>query len=82
MQNLALPLLRVLADEKGEHSEPLRKQLRLDAIEARVAQVLAAGELHRRTEIKQDQRSIFDKWVMLALAAGGWLVAITVALLR
>ncbi len=82
MQNLALPLLRILADEKGEQSQPLRKQLHLDAIEARIAQVLAAGELQRRTEVKQDEKWIFDKWVVLTLAAGGWLVAIVVALLR
>ena len=80
MRDLALPLLSVLADEKRENSEPLRKQLHLDAIEARVAQVLAAGELQRRTDAKQDQKWVIDKWVLIGLAAGGWLVALIVAL--
>ena len=82
MQNLALPLLRVLADEKSENSGPLRRQLHLDAIEARVAQVLAAGELERRTDAKQDQKWVIDKWMVMAIAAVGWLVALLVALLR
>lgn len=80
MRNLDLPLLRVLADDKD--SATLREQLRLGAIEARVAQVLAAGELERRTDAKQDQKWVMDKWIVIAIAAGGWFVALAVALLR
>lgn len=80
MRNLTLPLLRVLADEK-DSSATLRQQLRLNAIEARVARILAIGELKDRTDAKQDQKWVIDKWVVIAVAAGGWLAAVTVALI-
>ena len=73
MRNLALPLPLVLADDKD--SARLREELRLGAIEPRIAQVLAAGELERRKWLR-------DRWVTLALAAGGWLVAIIAVLAR
>ena len=80
LRRLELPLLRVLADDNDRGA--LRKKLHLDAIDARVAKVLAAGELERRTEVKQDAKWIIDKWLVFAIALGGWLVALIVALVR
>lgn len=78
LHDLELSLVRILADEKD--SQDLRRELGLDAIEPRVVRILAGGELERRSEQEQHQKWLMDKWIVIALAAGGWLVALAALL--
>jgi len=77
---MQLSLVRVLADDTD--SEGLRRENDLQTIEPRVVGILAAAEIQRREQADATRKWIYDKWVMLLIASGGWIAAILVALLK